>query len=151
MAKKRYPRPQAGPAEEPSPALQQILCGLGSPDPAFRAGAVRQLCPCRGANWEIPVFPRVLALRNDPSPVVRHAVEHDLRENPDWGERQEARRMEGLRQRKERQRVEEEIRAGGEAGEPPAPHSLAWRTPRRPRSKKQHYPPRRPRMPAPSF
>ena len=120
--------------------MKEILSDLESPDAAVRASAVRQLCPCRGANWEIPVFPRVLALRNDPSPVVRHAVEHDLRENPDWGERQEARRMAGLRQRKERQRVKEEIRAGADASEPPAPHSLAWLTPRRPRARKRYYP-----------
>ena len=140
MAKKRFPRAQAGPAKEPSPALKQILYDLESPDPAVRAGAVRQFCPCRGASWEIPVFPRVLALRNDPSPVVRRAVEHDLRENPDWGERREARRLEGLRLRREAQRVEEEIRAGADAGDHPAPHSLAWLTPRRPRVRKRYYP-----------
>lgn len=142
MTKKRYAQPRATPAGEPMPMLKQILCDLESPDPATRAGAVRQLCPCRGANWEVPVFPRVLALRNDPSPVVRHAVQHDLRENPEWGERREARRLEGLRQRKETQRAEEEIRGGANAGEPPAAHSLAWYTPRRPRSRKLYYPPR---------
>lgn len=142
MTKKRFPYRQADLVQEPSPVLKQILCDLESPDPATRAGAVRQLCPCRGANWEVPIFPRVLALRNDPSPVVRHAVQHDLRENPDWGERQEARRVEGLRQRKETQRVEEEIRGGADADEPPAAHSLAWYTPRRPRSRKLSYPPR---------
>jgi hypothetical protein len=140
MAKKRFARPQADPVQELSPVLKEILSDLESPDAAVRACAVRQLCPCRGANWEIPVFPRVLALRNDPSPVVRHAVEHDLRENRDWGERQEARRMAGVQQRKERQRVEEEISAGADASEPPATHSLAWYTPRRPRVRKRYYP-----------
>ena len=140
MAKKRFARPQADPAQEPSPVLKQILCDLRSEDAATRAGAVRQLCPCRSASWGVPVFPQVLALRNDPSPVVRHAVEHDLRENPDWGERQEARRLEGLRLRREAQRAQEEIRAGADAGEPPAPHSLAWYTPRRPRVRKRYYP-----------
>ena len=140
MAKKRYPQPHASPALEPPPALGQILCDLRSEDAATRAGAVRQLCPCRGASWGVPVFPQVLALRNDPSPVVRRAVEHDLRENPDWGERREARRLEGLRLRREAQRVEEEIRAGADAGDHPAPHSLAWLTPRRPRVRKRYYP-----------
>src|SRR5260370_29326006 len=106
MEKKRYQQPDRGCTLEPPPALEQILCDLRSEDAATRAGAVRQLCPCRSASWGVPVFPQVLALRNDPSPVVRHAVQHDLRENPDWGERQEARRLEGLRLRREAQRVE---------------------------------------------
>jgi hypothetical protein len=142
MARKRYPQSDPEPAAEPSPALQHILGELESPDPAVRAGAVRQLCPCRGSKWEIPVFQRVLALRNDPSPVVRHAVEHDLSENPDWNERAEARRMAGRRLKQQVEQVREEIHAGT-ADDVPAPHSMAWYTTRRPRSKKQHYSPRR--------
>jgi hypothetical protein len=131
------------PAAEPSPVLQLILCELESPDPALRARAVRELCPCRGTQWELPVFSRVVALRSDPSPVVRHAVEHDLSENPDWNERSEARRMAGRRLRQQMEQAHEEIRAGTAEGQTPAPHSLAWYTPRRPRRRKRHYPPRR--------
>jgi hypothetical protein len=140
MAKKRRIDTQAGSAAEPSPDLARILCELESPDPATRASAVRQLCPCRGTRWEVPVFPEVLKLRDDPSPVVRHAVLHDLRENPDWGERQEARRLEGWRTKQEGRRVREEIETGLAEDELPAPHSLALRTPRRPRVRKGHYP-----------
>ena len=140
MAKKPFSLPRAGSVEEPSPALKEILCDLGSAEPAVRAGAVRQLCPCRGASWELPVFPRVLALRNDPSPIVRKAVEHDLRENPDWGERQEARRMAGRQRRRELERARAEIGSGASEGEAPGAHSLAWRAPRRPRARKRYYP-----------
>jgi hypothetical protein len=143
MAKKRFPQPHTSPDVEPPPALERIFWDLESPDPAVRAGAVRQLCPCRGIRYEVPVFPRVLEMRNDPSPVVRDAVDHDLTENPDWHQRREARRLEGLRLRREAQRVEAEISAGADAGEPPAPHSLAWYTPRRPRARKRYYPPGR--------
>jgi hypothetical protein len=143
MSRRRYLHSHTVPAAQPSPELQRILCELGSPDPAVRAGAVRQLCPCRSTKWELPVFSRVLALRNDPSPVVRHAVEHDLSENPDWNERSEARRMEGRRLREQIEQVHEEIRAGTTEDGAPASHSLAWYTPRRPRRRKLHYPPRR--------
>ncbi len=141
MAKKRFPQPQTSSDVQPSPVLERIFWDLESPDPATRAGAVRQLCPCRGIQWEVPVFPRVLEMRNDPSPVVRAAVQHDLKENPDWHQRREARRLAGLHLRREAERVEEEIRAGAQADEHPAPHSLAWYTPRRPRTRKQHYSP----------
>jgi hypothetical protein len=140
MADKRRTYIQAGPAAEPSPELARILCELESPDPATRASAVRQLCPCRGNHWELPVFPHVLKLRDDPSPVVRHAVEHDLRENPEWGERQELRRLAGWQTKRETRRVREEIETGLAEEGHPAPHSLAWRVPRRPRVRKAHYP-----------
>jgi hypothetical protein len=113
---------------------------MASPDERTRASAVRELCPCRGTDWGTPVFEHVLALRNDPSPVVRHAVRHDLEENPDWGERHEARRLEGRRVRRELERVKEEIDAGGVENDLPAAHSQAWRMPRRPRSRKGYYP-----------
>jgi hypothetical protein len=141
MGKNRHPQPHAGPSVEPPPELERILRELESPDERTRANAVRQLCPCRGTQWEVPVFERVLALRNDPSPIVRHAVQHDLKENPDWGERQEARRLERRSQRREALRVKEEIEAGTTDAETPPPHSLAWRMPRRPRSRKSYYPP----------
>jgi hypothetical protein len=147
MSKKRFPHRQSSPDVEPPHALERIFWDLESPDPATRASAVRQLCPCRGVTYGVPIFPRVIEMRNDPSPIVRDAVDHDLNENPDWGERREARRLEGRRRRRETERVEEEIHAGAPADEQPAPHSLAWYTPRRPRSRKQYYPPRRRRMP----
>lgn len=140
MAKKRRRPAYTNPAAAPPPELERILCELQSPDPATRAQAVRALCPCRGTRWEVPVFPRVLELRNDPSPVVRHAVKHDLGENPEWGERQELRVLEGQRLRRDMEQVKEEIAAGWPEGEPPTPHSLAWRMPRRPRSRKRYYP-----------
>jgi hypothetical protein len=141
MANKRRPRGPAEPAPEPSAELQRILDELASPDAQTRADAVRQLCPCRGTRWEVPVFPQVLALRNDPSPVVRHAVKHDLSENKEWGERQELRRMEGWRNRQEARQVKGEIAASAAEDAVPAEHSLAWRTPRRPRSRKRYYTP----------
>jgi hypothetical protein len=144
MARKPYAarrgKANADPTPEPSPALARILNDLQSPDAATRAQAVRSLCPCRGTPWELPVFERVLAMRNDPSPVVRHAVEHDLEENPDWGERAEARRMAARRVRREMQSIRVEIERGPVDQAPPAAHSLAWRMPRRPRSRKTHYP-----------
>jgi hypothetical protein len=140
MAKKRFPQPHDTAVAEIPPDLARILCDLASPDDKTRASAVRQLCPCRGDGWDVPVFPRVLELRDDPSPLVRHAVLHDLEENPDWNERQEARRLEGQRVRRELQQVQEEIHAGVEEEELPAPHSLAWRMPRRPRARKRYYP-----------
>ena len=140
MAKNRHPQPHPRPAPVPPPDLERILCDLASPDEHTRAGAVRELCPCRVSCWGVPVFEQVLALRNDPSPVVRRAVLHDLQENPDWGERQEARRLEGLQARREAQWTKDEIDAGLAEGEAPAAHSLAWRMPRRPRSRKGYYP-----------
>jgi hypothetical protein len=143
MARKPYLNHRGAPAEEapaaPLPELAGILAALQSPEAAVRAQAVRSLCPCRGTAWEQPVFQRVLALRDDPSPVVRHAVEHDLRENPDWGERAEARRMAALRARRDMQRARAEIETGP-AQTAPAAHSLAWRRPRRPRCRKTYYP-----------
>jgi hypothetical protein len=140
VARDRKPRPFARPERAPSPELERILCDLRSPDEQTRATAVRALCPCRGVAWETPVFRQVLELRNDPSPVVRGAVKHDLSENPDWGERSEARRLEGHRRRREWEAARAEIDAGEAEAASPAPHSLAWRMPRRPRSRKWHYP-----------
>lgn len=141
----RNPRPQPHPEArpEPPPELEQILCAMESPDPQVRADAVRQLCPCRGTEWGVPVFPRVLALRDDPSPIVQHAVQHDLSENPDWGEREELRRLEGRRARREQQRAREEIEDSSWEGREPPTHSLGWRMPRRPRSRKGFYPSRK--------
>jgi hypothetical protein len=140
VTKNRRPQPHPRPEPVPSAELERILCDLASSDENTRAAAVRELCPCRGTCWEVPVFEQVLALRSDPSPVVRHAVKHDLQENPDWGERQEARRLEGRQARQEVRWARREIDAGLAEGEPPATHSLAWRMPRRPRSRKGYYP-----------
>src|SRR5690242_1321259 len=136
MAKRQFPQENRD-AMTPPPELQQILCDLESPDACTRANAVRALCPCRGAQWGLPIFTRVLAMRNDPSPLVRRAVQHDLQENPDWGERQELRRLEGLRWRGELRQVRDEIDAGPGEGPVPGPHSLAWRMRRRPRGRKR--------------
>jgi hypothetical protein len=73
------------------PELEQILSDLHSPDAATRARAVRSLCPCRGVPWGVPVFRYVWEMRNDPNPIVRRAVRHDLKENPWWSARHEAR------------------------------------------------------------
>jgi hypothetical protein len=141
VPKKRYPQPHtAETARQPPPELEQILCDLASPEDSVRAQAVRQLCPCRGADWGVPIFPQVLALKDDPSPIVRHAVEHDLEENPWWNERQEAQRLEGRRARREHQQVRAEIDAGLDAEGVPGPHSQAWRMRPRPLSRKGHYP-----------
>jgi hypothetical protein len=139
MSRKRYPQPHPRPDAEPAPELERVLCDLKSPDAKTRADAVRALCPCRGSQWNVPVFPHVLELRNDPNPVVRHAVQHDLKENPNWGGRQELRRLEGQRVRREMQHAMEEIEVEAESAMPPS-HSLAWRMPRRPRQRKGHYP-----------
>jgi hypothetical protein len=136
MAKKRFPPPQANPAI--SPDLERILRDLESPDDRTRADAVRALCPCRDTQWGVPVFPRVWAMRNDPSPIVRHAVRHDLGENPDWGERHEARRLEGLQRRHEMQQTQTEIDETLAGSEVPSPHSLAWRMRRRPRVRRRY-------------
>jgi hypothetical protein len=71
------------------PELKRILTDLQSPDATTRACAVRTLCPCRGVPWGVPVFRYVWAMRNDPNPIVRRAVRHDLKENPWWSERHE--------------------------------------------------------------
>src|SRR5947209_532099 len=73
------------------PELRGILCDLHSPDADTRARAVRSLCPCRGVQWGVPVFRYVRKMLDDPNPIVRRAVRHDLKENPWWSERQEAR------------------------------------------------------------
>src|SRR5438046_3052526 len=119
MAKKLRQQHRSGPAPELSEDLQRILCDLDSPDAGTRAAAVRQLCPCRGADWGVPGFPPVLALRDDPSPVVRHAVQHDLSENRWWTERQELRRLEGREAKRETQQAQAAIEAGLGEGELP--------------------------------
>jgi hypothetical protein len=141
MGNKRRPRGQPQPTPEPPPELQRILCELASPDAVTRADAVRQLCPCRGTQWEVAVFPHVLALRDDPSPIVRHAVQHDLAENKDWGQRQELRRLQGRKRRQEARQVKAEIEDSETEAMAPAPHSLGWKAPRRPRSRKGYYTP----------
>ncbi len=140
MARDRRRKPHVEQEAKPPPELERILRDLDSPDERTRANAVRQLCPCRGTQWEVPVFQRVLTLRNDPSPLVRHAVQHDLEENPDWGERQEARRLERRRQRQEAHAVKREIEQGSAPDGPPPAHSLVWRMPHRPRSRKGYCP-----------
>jgi hypothetical protein len=136
MAKRRFPQTHANHA--PLPELEHILRDLESADEHTRASAVRALCPCRGTEWGVPIFPRVWEMRNDPSPVVRHAVRHDLGENPDWGERHEARRLEGLCRRHEMQQAQAEIDEASTDSEVPAPHSLAWRMRRRPRVRRRY-------------
>jgi hypothetical protein len=81
------------PSPEPAvpPQLQGILGDLQSPDANTRARAVRLLCPCRGVQWGVPVFPYVRKMLHDTNPIVRRAVRHDLNENPWWSERQETR------------------------------------------------------------
>jgi hypothetical protein len=121
------------PEAEPSPELQAVLSDLESSDEHVQAGAVRRLCPCRGVPWELPVFDRVMALRNDSSPVVQRAVQHDLRENSDWNARTEGRRLKGRQLRQAHRQVRAEIEGGLVEEEAPPPHSLAWRKRRKPR------------------
>jgi hypothetical protein len=98
MNEERMPETTKAGGEEPSPAgnavppeLQGILCDLQSPDANTRARAVRALCPCRGIQWGVPVFPYGRKMLHDPNPIVRRAVRHDLNENPWWSERRETR------------------------------------------------------------
>lgn len=116
----------------PAPEASDLLCRLSSPDEAERAKAVRSLCPCR-LRPDIPVAPAILAMRSDPSPMVRAAVNHDLLENKDWGVRVEARRLDRRRNKRRQDAVQAEIDAGPDAHDVPGPHSFAWY--RRPRPK----------------
>src|SRR5215212_6723175 len=90
MSKKQLPQSPAEQSMEPSPELQQVLCDLQSPDDWTRASAVRALCPCRRKDWGVPVYRYVVAMQDDPSPIVRGAVRHDLSENRCWNENWEA-------------------------------------------------------------
>jgi hypothetical protein len=107
-----------------------------------RADAVRKLCPCRGTALDIPVQQKVWELRNDPSPLVRQAVEHDLRENPDWNKRTEARKIANRQTRKDEIEAKREIDAAlnGDKEIPlqAGSHSLGWRMRPRRRTHGRH-------------
>jgi hypothetical protein len=99
MNEKRPPHSPPGGAA-PSPELERVLCDLRAEDDWTRANAVRTLCPCRRTDWGVPVFRYVRAMRDDPSPIVRGAVRHDLSENPRWNESWETRLMHERRSRR---------------------------------------------------
>jgi hypothetical protein len=90
MSKKQSPQSPAEQTMAPLPELQHVLCDLQSPDDWTRANAVRALCPCRRKDWGVPVYRYVVAMQDDPSPIVRGAVHHDLSENRKWNENWEA-------------------------------------------------------------
>lgn len=123
MAKKRFPQPPGGPAVRQGAKLDKILQDMQSEDELTRAQAVRQLCPCRTA-WDVPVQRYVCEMLNDPSPSVRHEVQHVLYEDGTWGKRMEDRR------------VKKEIEASVECGEAVGAHSLGMRIRKRPLQKK---------------
>src|SRR5206468_155870 len=100
MSRQRSPQSPDERDEAPSPELQQVLQELESPDEWTRANAVRALCPCRRRDWGEPVYRYVVAMRDDPSPVVRGAVHHDLSENRKWNENWEAALLQERRARK---------------------------------------------------
>jgi hypothetical protein len=100
MSRQRSPQPPDERDAAPSPELQHVLQELQSPDEWTRANAVRTLCPCRRKDWGEPVYRYVVAMRDDPSPVVRGAVHHDLTENRCWNETWEARLIQERRARK---------------------------------------------------
>jgi hypothetical protein len=100
MSRHRTTHASSEPARAPSPELQQVLCDLQSPDDWTRASAVRSLCPCRRKDWGEPVYRYVVAMQDDPSPIVRGAVRHDLTENRRWNENWEARLIQERRSRK---------------------------------------------------
>jgi hypothetical protein len=136
LPRKLFPKHPNSPPPAPSKELSAILDELRSPDDQVRADAVRKLCPCR-SSWDVPVHEQVIALRNDPSPRVRQAVEHDLDENPKWNRRSEARKLMGRQAKQEEREANREIEAGMAAEAPPL-HSLAWRIPPRRRSHGKH-------------
>jgi hypothetical protein len=123
MAKRRFPQAPGGPAVRQGAMLDQILHEMQSEEEHIRAEAVRQLCPCRTA-WDVPVQRYVCEMMNDPSPSVRHEVQHVLYEDGRWGKRLEE------------QRVRKEIEAGVETENYIGPHSLGLRTRKRPLQKK---------------
>lgn len=100
MSRNRSPQSAADRDAVPSPELEQVLCDLQSPDDWTRANAVRALCPCRRKDWGVPVYRYVVAMRDDPSPIVRGAVHHDLSENRNWNENWEARLIQERRARR---------------------------------------------------
>jgi hypothetical protein len=122
MAKKQFTQPPGGPSVKQSAVLQGILCDLESPDAGTRAAAVRQLCPCRTA-FDVPVQRYVAAMRDDPSPTVRHEVHHVLDEDSGWGRRLEQRRAKAA------------LACDVEEDGSPGPYSLAWRRPKKPRNR----------------
>jgi len=122
MAKKQLPRAsESGCTVRQSTALGQILNDLQSPHEGTRADAVRLLCPCR-TKWDVPVQRYIAAMRDDPSPTVRHEVHHVLDEDSNWGKRLETRRAQA------------ELANGAADGEFPGSHSLAWKH-RKPRNR----------------
>jgi hypothetical protein len=142
MRKKLFPKHSDHPAPEVSPDLEIIFSELSSPEDRVRADAVRKLCPCRGTALDVPVQQKVWDLRNDPSPLVRQAVEHDLRENPDWNKRTEARRIANRLARQEeadaRREIEAAITGNTETPLRAGPHSLGWRMRPRRRTHGRH-------------
>ena len=61
--------------------FERIAADLCSPDERVRARAVGSLCPCRiGAQGFEPRMDLVRRAQKDPSPVVRAAAQHVLRE-----------------------------------------------------------------------
>jgi hypothetical protein len=99
MSKRDKSTPSPDPGAEASPELERVLCDLQSSDDWTRAAAVRALCPCRRKDWGGTVFRYVWAMRDDPSPIVRGAVQHDLTENR-WNENWEARLIQERRARR---------------------------------------------------
>jgi hypothetical protein len=132
MRKKLFPRHLSDAPAPFSAEVERILRDLSSTEEKTRAEAVRRLCPCRGLACDVPVQPIIWEMRNDPSPIVRQAVRHDLEENPDWNKRTEARRLEGRKVKRDLAAALREIDDGADSPTPP-PHSMAWRT--RPRRK----------------
>jgi hypothetical protein len=100
MKEKPCPRSLPTNGSAPSPELERVLCDLQSDDDWTRASAVRQLCPCRRTDWGVPVYSYVRAMQNDPSPVVRGAVRHDLSENRGRNEAWETRLLHERRSRR---------------------------------------------------
>jgi hypothetical protein len=100
MSRNRLPQSPTDRGGAPSPELEQVLCDLQSSDDWTRANAVRALCPCRRKDWGEPVYRYVSAMRDDPSPIVRGAVQHDLSENRCWTENWEARLIQERRSRR---------------------------------------------------
>jgi hypothetical protein len=122
MAKKLRPSSPGGAGVRQSTALGQILCDLQSSDAGTRAEAVRHLCPCRTA-WDVPVQRYIAAMRDDPSPTVRHEVHHVLDEDSDWGQKLAARR------------AKRDLETADPDSDLPGPFSLGWRRRPRPRTK----------------
>jgi hypothetical protein len=128
MAKKHAPKEVPnGRAVRQATALNEILEALQSPCDGTRAEAVRTLCPCR-TQWDVPVQRYVAAMRDDPSPSVRHEVHHVLDEDSGWGKRLAHRKL-------------HEAPATDDDGVP-GPHSIAWRKRGKPKTPGRFGPPR---------